>query len=192
MFYKNLPDESSEWILPLNVDTIISSFNFKGSHDWIHLNTIDVLSISGWNWFFKRNIHLSRRCAFFLAHPNIEGPIHIDHEFNDVAFNFVLRGHGEMQWLNIEADKYIANPVPVILPSCSSSLTVVPSSTTAHYTRFNNIKEISMLDSWRGDRGMVRIGTPHRVVTTDCQRICLSLRQSTDRFKRFDELSNVF
>ena len=163
-----------------SVNIIISCFDFKINHTWIHLNTIDVLSIDGWSWFLKRKIYLSRICSFFLAQPNIEGPIHIDHKTNDVAFNFVLRGHGEMQWLDIKADEYISN-------------TVTPGGPAVHqYIRFENIKEMSMIDSWRGSRGMVRIGTPHRIVTADCPRVCLSFRQTNNRFKRFDELSNVF
>ena len=178
MFYKNLPEESSEWILPLDIDKIISSFDFKGCHDWVHLNTKDVLSDKGCAWFLSRKIYLSTTCVFFLAYPNKSCPIHIDNKINDVAFNFVLKGHGEMQWLDIEADAYNA---------ISS-----PGGRTANYTRFDNVKEISILDSWQGDQGMVRIGTPHRMVTSSSLRVCLSFRQPQYSFKRFNELITAF
>jgi hypothetical protein len=179
MFYKNLPEESSEWLLPLDIDKIISSFDFKGCHDWIHLNTKDVLSVKGWTWFLNRKIYPSAICSLFLAYPNKLCPIHIDHKINDVAFNFVLRGYGEMQWLDVQADEYTAD-------------IVIPSGASAKYTRFDNVKEISILESWQGDRGMVRIGTPHRIVTSDSPRVCLSFRQAGGSFKRFDELITAF
>lgn len=181
MFYKNFPKESSEWILPLDIDKIMSSFDFKSPHDWIHLNTKDVLSVKGRLWFLEREIYLSSICSLFIAYPNELCPIHIDHKINDAAFNFVLRGSGEMQWLDLgDAEEYTTD-------------LVIPSGASIKFTKFNNVNEVSVLDSWQGDQGMVRVSDPHRIVTSDSLRVCLSLRQVSNAgvFKRFDELITI-
>jgi hypothetical protein len=180
MFYKNFPEESSEWILPLDIDKIMSSFDLKSPHDWIHLNTKDVLSDKGQMWFLEKGIHLSSICLFFIAYPNDQGPIHIDHKINDAGFNFVLSGSGSMQWLDVgNAEEY---PTDLVLQSGASM----------KFTGFSDVRKLSILDSWQGDRGMVRVGTPHRIVTFKSRRICLSLRQASGASKSFDELITAF
>jgi hypothetical protein len=175
MFYKNLPIESSGWILPLDIDKILSDFNLKYSHDWIHLNTVDVLSTAGKLWFLKRNIHLEPTCSLFVAQPNTYSPIHVDHKINDSAFNFILKGYGEMQWIKMDADEYDTD-------------IVIPSGATVHYTRFKNIRGMSALALWTGHAGLVKTNVPHRVVTMDSLRVCLSIRSR----HLFDDLSKLF
>lgn len=89
--------------------------------------------------------------------PNYEGPIHTDNV--EYAINFVLAGHGTMEWVSeLEATKYVSTVNGV------------------SYERYNDIKKFSVSDIWIGRAGIVRVNTPHRVTTTDSYRYCLSLR----------------
>lgn len=174
MYYKNLPAECIKWIQPLDLNTILTEANFKEKHDWTHLNIDDVLTLEGKSWFLERNIPLERRCTLFQIQANHEGTIHTDHPIADAAFNFVLKGTGEMQWIKIDADAYTEY----------KSVKGIE----LNYQVYKNIRGISALALWTGHAGLVKTNVPHRIVTMNSSRICLSLRTP----KTFNELSKLF
>lgn len=112
----------------------------------------------GLEWFAERGLFI-RRARLFRASKNCTGGIHIDPVdlYNDYAINIVLAGKGEMQWisdLDIDLDIKKAS---------------IPNSTY-------NVKNFKVIDKWFGTTGLVRVNIPHRIVTKNSVRYCLSLQ----------------
>jgi hypothetical protein len=176
--YKDLPDEVASAFLQ---DIDLSPVSYRSGFQWVFVNTNDCLTSTGKQWFKDRNIIVYEQAMLFKAESNSEHPLHTDGEFLDAAFNFVLNKQGELQWAaDIESDIVIAK-------------NVVNQFT---FTRYQNVKKMTVIDKWSGHAGLVRIGQPHRVVTYSEPRFCLSIRpvpfDSVGSEFKFDELVNLF
>lgn len=149
-----LPNEVWSFIKPVDYTRILS---VDEGHDFTTVDLSDFMTNEGIIWFAKRELVLRPKAFLFKISPNYEGPIHTD--IVEYAINYVLGGHGVMQWISdLEATKYTVNHAGVT------------------YERFNNIKKFSVSDTWSGTSSIVRINTPHRIVTTETDRYCLSIR----------------
>ena len=174
--YVNLPNEIRNFLKEFDYIDLTKDIS---NHSWKFIPTYSVLSKEGKQWFVDKKIPLKKYASVFKIPKNFEGPIHADMDQStktNCALNFVLSGHGEMQWVtNLKATKYTFN------------------YTSGDYHRYKDIESFDILDVWTGNNGLVRINVPHRVITTDTDRYCLSLRLENDSLlNTFDELSNIF
>ncbi len=174
--YINLPNEIRNFLKEFNYIDLTKNLS---NHDWKYIPLDIALTEEGKQWFFDKKIPLQNYALIFKIPKNFEGPIHTDTHVSaktNCAFNFVLSGHGEMQWLtNLKATEYTYK------------------FKGANYNRYKDIESFDILDVWTGDVGLVRINVPHRVVTTDTDRYCLSIRLEKDSSPNtFDELSKLF
>ena len=126
-------------------------------HHWNIFNISDFVTTEGIKWFAQHDLILRPTAFLFRMSPNYEGPIHCD--VVDYAINFVLAGHGTMEWISdLEATTYISDVHGV------------------SYERYADIKKYNISDTWTGSAGIVRVNIPHRITTSDTFRYCLSLR----------------
>jgi len=175
MNYINLPSYVRDFLITHdNLSELVPVVN---GHSGLFYPTTKFITSAGFDWFNQHGIELRPNCLLFRARCNTEGPAHIDGTSLDLesqpiphvcAFNFVLEGHGEMQW--VEVDEYTTN---------GDFKHNVPGTTTRAAVQI--VKQvpgskITVLDTWTGDTGFVRIETFHRIVTTDVDRVCLSVR----------------
>ena len=165
MNYINLPSYVRDFLITHdNLSELVPVVN---DHSGIIYPTTKFITSAGFDWFNKHGIELRPNCVLFKAKCNTEGSAHIDGPMLDLesqpiphicAFNFVLEGHGEMQW--VEVGEYTTNGDF----KNNKIVKQLPGS------------KITVLDTWTGDTGFVRIETFHRIVTTDVDRVCLSVR----------------
>jgi len=168
MNYINLDLEFSDFIKPcLNLKEI--KFPKFIAHDWIWVNTVDWITEFGIEWFKNKNIPIKSRAFLFVATPNCPGITHIDLP-ERAAFNFIIQGNGSMQWLS-----NLSDPTSVRVHNGST------------YPVYGNTKSCIIDDEWTGRIGLVKVDTPHRVVTTDSYRYCLSLRTTYS----FEEVAKI-
>jgi len=172
--YLNLSSEMKNFIK--NFDYINLTKDIVNDHNWKNIPLDVVLTSEGKQWFSDRKISLRDDVLLFKIPKNVEGPIHIDSNRPDCAFNFVLSGHGEMQWIeNLEATEYIFK------------------LNGTDYNRYRDIKKFDITDVWTGDIALVKINIPHRVVTTNLDRYCISIRLNKEILpNKFDEISKLF
>ena len=173
--YVNLPNEMKNFIKEFNYVNLTKDMI---NHNWKYIPFDTVITTEGKQWFREKKIPVEKYVLLFKIPKNFEGPIHTDMlplKKSNCAFNFVLSGNGKMQWItNLEATEYIEN--------VNSSV----------YRRYTNIKQFDILDTWTGDVGLVRINVPHRVVTTNADRYCISIRLVNDISPNtFDEIKEV-
>ncbi len=148
-------------------------------HAFTYIPVDLALTQEGKQWFIDNNITLKKNAVVFTIPKNCEGGIHADmtkFEKPDCAFNFVLSGYGEMQWItNLEATECVLN------------------FNNASIVRYTDVIKFDISDVWTGNVSLVRINVPHRIVTTDSDRYCLSLRLEKDSsLNSFDELIKLF
>jgi hypothetical protein len=154
MNYKDLPKELRQFTKSIDYETLLKD---KSRHDWCNIPINDFLTNDGLSWFSARSIFIQPTALVFKIIKNHEGIIHLDNE--QFAFNFVLSGHGKMQWVdNIIGNEILAN------------------HNGAKYGKYTDVTACRIIDTWSGDLGIVRINIPHRVVTTDEERYCVSIR----------------
>lgn len=161
-YFLDLPDYFKNFINHKNdIDKLIDN---KSEHDWMYFPTTYFVNDEGFNWFRSRNLQILKVCLLFNSPKLIDtyANIHIDtmnnDNLNNYAINYVLLGSGEMQWVKIDG-------TPEIREMNSS-----------YFYGYKNTQSVEILDKWSGSIGLVKINIPHRVVTTDSRRICLSLR----------------
>jgi hypothetical protein len=176
--YKDLPDDiASTFLQDIDLAPVCNRSGFQ----WVLVNTDDCLTNNGKLWLKDRGITVYEKSMLFKAESNSEHPLHTDGDFLDAAFNFVLNKQGELQWAeDIEADVVTAT-------NAVNKFT---------FTRYENVKKMTVIDKWDGSAGLVRIGQPHRVVTFSEPRYCLSVRpvpyDSVFSVFKFDDLVNLF
>ena len=177
IFYKDLPDSIASTFLQ-EID--LTQVDHITEHNWILVNTNDCLTSTGKQWFKDHKIFTYDRSLLFKATSNLEHSLHTDSNILSAGFNFVLSGHGEMQWAgDIEADVIVSNKIE--------------KGHHFSFTRYENIQKLTVIDKWRGNAGLVRINQPHRIVTYAEPRYCLSIRPVpfSSEFK-FDDLVKLF
>ena len=137
-----------------------------------------VLTNEAKQWFNDKKIALYDDAVLFKLPKNYNGPSHVDKmDPSDCAFNFVVSGYGQMQW--------VTNLKAVEWDQCKDNGT--------YYSRFLDIKSFDISEVWTGDAGLVKINIPHRIVTTDSERICLSVRIKKYVLPNtFDEIVKLF
>ncbi len=168
MNYINLPVDIESAIKKVDIDSIIPP---KQGHKITRVNTQDFLTNDTLKWFYSRKFFLKPTGFLFRMSENDAGPIHVDSE-DEYAFNFILRGLGEMQW--------VSNIV--------SESTKVYNVSNAAYLAYEDVKSFDIIDSWTGNVGLVKVNTPHRIVTGDSVRFCFSVRVYNNiHRKTFDE-----
>jgi hypothetical protein len=175
MNYINLPKYVRDFVIKHdNLSELVPIIN---GHSGVFYPTTKFITTEGVEWFNNHGIQLRPNCLLFRARCNTTGIAHIDGTKLDLdsqliphlcAFNFVLEGHGEMQW--VEVDKYISDGEFKTQVPSTQVIASVPIVTQEPGS------EITVLDTWTGDTGFVRIETFHRVVTSDVDRVCLSVR----------------
>lgn len=149
-----LPNELWSYIKPVDYPRMLPD---DEGHNWCVVNLTEFVTTEGIKWFLQRGLVLRSAAYLFRISPNYEGPIHCDAA--NYAINFVLGGHGTMEWISdIDATTYVANVHGL------------------SYERYKDIKKFSVSDTWTGTAGVVRVNVPHRVTTSDTFRYCLSLR----------------
>jgi hypothetical protein len=170
-----------------NIDETFLSFGIKQidwkslfdptsphSHEWINVSVNDIFTDEGLKFFADRNIKLRSTTRVFRLNPNFTCEIHVDSDYYDAAFNFVVEGAGEMQWVTVE------NSVET-----SGSYTKSDSK-QGSFTLINDYTNLTVDDSWDGNCALVKISVPHRVIGGPGVRYCVSVRPTEDHF--FDDL----
>jgi hypothetical protein len=154
MNYKDLPRELLQFTKPIDYQTLLKG---KTGHDWVIIPTAAFLTEEGIYWFTSRNIIIQKTLSVFKGVKNNQGPIHMD--TRRFALNFVISGHGKMEWVGdivgTETVSYANN---------------------ANFVKWVDVNSFNIIDTWSGDLGIVKIDTPHRIVTADEDRYCVSIR----------------
>ena len=176
IYYKKLDDNFVDYgIQKLN----FSELNFPNEqpHEWVYLPVNEVFTSAGLQFFKDKNIKLRSTARIFKIIAGCQiSPIHIDSEYYDAAFNFVVEGDGKMEWVTVDGiESY-------------SSYTQSNASAGA-YKRIVDFSKIEINDSWSGKCALVRIGTPHRVLGGTHDRYCVSARPAEDHF--FNDLVKI-
>lgn len=158
IYYKDLPYTVSDFVHNHDVTSIVNSMPY--GHAWRWVDTAFFLTDFAKNWFHERGIILKVGAALFKADPHVVNGIHSDSQVNDIGFNFIMSGYGEMQWVDpIGADE------------------VYVDDKGTNYPTYVNASEIKILDVWTGTAALVNIKIPHRISTlSNVPRVCLSLR----------------
>jgi len=173
--YINLPESFKNFIkIPDNLTEIVPDFE---KFNWIRSDTDLYLTKEGQAWFASKNLVIRPSVALFSIRANDVGEPHIDN--TDYAFNFVVHGYGQMQWVEVEGDE-------------NSIFWSDDIGGRVAYTSYENIKNINVIDTWEGTMALVKTGRCHRIVTSDSRRICLSIRMVTSRNPRtFEEIAKI-
>ena len=160
--YLNLSETLFKFIKPIELEDI----EFTTRHDWVYKRTTDVMTTEGIDWFKQRGIKFYPTSNLFKIAKNCEGPIHDDGI--DFAINFIIKGYGTMEWVNdLDATRLITR------------------FHNLDYIVYKDVKSFNVCDTWKGKLALVRVKSPHRIVTTDVDRYCLSIRSESP--KTFDE-----
>jgi hypothetical protein len=178
-YYKPLPEFINNFIIkPKDPSDLVKGIT---GHSWTCYNTEQFLTKQGQDWFKQHQIILTPTSQYFICDSNTTGSVHTDQPFT-WGLNFIFEGHGEMQWVDIDAD-YIFNKH------------TVPSGETVIYKKYTTIRNISIIKSWSGISALVRINVPHRIVTNNSHRICISLRPTFPNSKykgqTFEEMCQI-
>jgi len=164
--YIELPKFFKEFIkIPDNIETMVPKIKDTGNFISVPLKTF--VTETGLAWFKEHDVFLHPTPFLFDMPPNITSVPHIDSNYDPtklVAINFVLRGYGEVQWVDVEGDKEY-----FIFPDSDTGSPSV-------YTTFKNIKNVTVTDVWTGGAAVIHIQDPHRIVTKEARRILLTMR----------------
>ena len=146
----------------------LDKLKFENKHTWVSKPIEDVLTYDGIKWFQSKEIHLCPNALIFRIDAGHEGAVHDDGI--EYAINFVLKGSGTMEWIDVIEGTKVEEHYKGL-----------------NYTSFSNLQNFKVKDSWSGSIALVRVNYPHRVVTTDNERYCLSIRATLP--KTFDEVA---
>jgi len=185
-YYLELPDFINSFItIPQGADS--ESIMFSGypmiadaGHSPKSVDIKDFVSDEGLLWFANKGIILPQwRATLFKCIRNHTGTIHTDEHTREFAINFIIYGHGEMQWVDLDVppDDFIEDQ-------------------SSHFRWSNSrVGNINPLAKWSGTAGkaaLVNINIPHRIVTTTADRICLSLQATKPtKFEQAAKLLNL-
>ena len=172
-YYKPLPEFINNFLI--KPTDPISLVNGIAGHGWTMYNTEQFVTKQGQDWFKKNQIIVNPTSQYFICTANTVGPVHTDQ--SGWALNFIFEGHGEMQWVDIDAD-YIINKH------------TVPSGETVAYKKYTTVRNMSIKESWSGTSALVRVNIPHRIITNNIHRICISLR-SKHKWPTFDKMCQI-
>ena len=140
-------------------------FPRDNTHDWVLVNTRDWLNEKALSWFKSKNILIKPKSCLFVAPPTFDGTIHSDAP-DCAAFNFVIEGHGKMEWIS----GIVGNKIE-------------RQHNGSDYIIYKPDK-FDVSETWTGSVGLVNIEIPHRIVSSDNYRYCLSVRT----YHKFNEL----
>ena len=159
-FYFDLPDIFRSFLnIPNDFENQIIDFQ---NHGYIFKKTTDLFNENCFDYFKERNLELTDETKVFSIPANCIAEPHTDTP-TKFAFNFVVRGYGEMQWLNVQGKSIIIDRK-------------VPTGQRSQYRKFIDIEKVEILETWKNDIGLVKVNGIHRIVTFDQRRICISLR----------------
>lgn len=175
IYFKEIDDDFlSHGIKNINYHDL---FHGETLHEWINIPVTDIFTDSGLKFFSDRNIKLRQTTRVFRLNANHVSDIHIDSDYYDAAFNFVIEGTGVMQW------------VTVIDGVESNGSYMQSNNTVGSYKRFDVYSDFTVDDTWSGKCALVKINTPHRVIGGERVRYCISVRPTEDHF--FNDLVNL-
>lgn len=165
-YYYPLPNIFSTFVKPFDYQARIEQHNCSV----VFFDTQEVLTDYAQCWFADHGFVLCDQHVFFEKPPNVIGPIHsdgIEHDYdgygNNYAFNWVVQGHGTMEWIDIASYR-------------NRNLTKVSVPVEVYFHTYQDIQNYEVIDSWSGNMALVNVKQPHRVNTTTEFRYCLSLR----------------
>jgi hypothetical protein len=147
------------------------------SHMWINHPIENIFTLDGLKFFTDRNISLRETTRIFKLKANFQSEIHIDSDYYDSAFNFVVEGNGTMQWIKVHNGAEDQGGY------------TQSNNNAGSYKRFPTYDSIDVLDNWSGKCALVRISTPHRMIGGATDRYCISIRPKQEHF--FDDLSKI-
>lgn len=146
-------------------------------HEWINTPIIDIFTDEGLKFFSDRNIKLRDTTRVFRLTPNFACAVHTDSDYHDAAFNFIVQGTSEMQWVSLEG--------AIESTGSYTQSNSVPGS----FTLFNEYSQLNIEHTWTGKCALVRIDIPHRVVGGPNIRYAVSVRPTQDHF--FNDLIHI-
>ena len=178
--YKILPDFIYNFaIMPQSTYDALSHIK---QHSWVILPTADHMTSEGIEFFKSKGIIFSRNVTCWKCNTNTIGLTHID-GIASMGFNFVMKGKGSMEWMH--------SSVPPIMDDAKLS-----TGQTIRSPMFPNLDALTVTDTWdskEGECALVRVHTPHRIVTTTEDRYSLSFRLHLDHCSEtFDQLVDRF
>jgi hypothetical protein len=176
IYYKEINEDFLAYgIKDIKFDELFHSENL---HEWINVPVTDMFTDAGLQFFSDRNIKLRKTTRVFRLKANHVSDIHVDSDYYDAAFNFIVEGTGVMQW------------VTVINGVESNGSYIQSSNMTGSYKRFDVYEDYIIDESWSGKCALVKINTPHRVIGGASDRYCISVRPIEDHF--FNDLVSLF
>ena len=178
-YSRTLPLDLRKIILKdnINVPELLIPYNLNG-HGWCEFDTNQIVSESGRFWFNHLGVDLSPKVALFKLDKFYTGPIHIDAVPQKFGFNFVMEGTGDMQWVNIEERSY-------------EYTSKTEKCTSTPFKRFNNTAPFTVIETWLGTDGLIRVDIPHRVIGGSEDRYTISIRPSGKCNYTFDDMVQI-
>jgi hypothetical protein len=176
LYYKEISND----FLDYGIQKINFSKFFEGKyslHTWVNHPIENIFTQHGLKFFMNRNILIRETTRIFKLKSKFESGIHIDSDYYDSAFNFVVEGDGTMQWVNVNNGLEFQG-------SYTQS-----NSKLGSYKNFPIYNSIDILDKWSGKCALVRISVPHRMLGGAIDRYCISVRPKQEHF--FDDLINL-
>ena len=174
IYYKELDENFLNYgIKPVDFTNV---FHDDNPHELINMPVTDVFTSEGIKFFTDRNIKLRSTTRVLRLVAGHEGVIHLDSEYYDSAFNFIIAGDGTMEWVTMDG----VGSYGAYTQSDSGS---------GSYKRFDGYTTLDIDASWSGKCALVRINTPHRAIGGTSDRYCISVRPTEDHF--FDDLVSL-
>jgi len=179
-YHRPLPSSFRDLLIRKDVDIVnIAEEHKLIKHRWVVVPTNDVVTDEGCEWFKKNNIPLSKYVAVFKLEKFYNGPIHVDAPPQKFGFNFVVCGQGEMQWVDFDGEP-------------EETVWAINGWTSEKYHTFHNVTNVSVIESWSGTDGIVRVDVPHRVLGSDSDRYAVSVRPDWQQCNyTFDEVIQI-
>lgn len=178
--YKILPDFVYNFAM-MPQSTIDAMSHIK-EHSWVILPTVDHMTSEGIEYFKSKGIIFSKNVTCWKCNTNTIGPTHID-GIALIGVNFVMKGKGNMEWIHSSVP-----PVMVANKIATGQTILAPT--------FHDLDALTVTDTWNSNEGecaIVRVHTPHRIVTTNEDRYCLSFRLHLDHCSEtFDQIVERF
>jgi hypothetical protein len=160
---------------------ITSMFLNKNLETWNgeRLPTTELLNDNGLDFFKSNKIELNDLSTIFITPTNHKSFIHCDTKNNKICrINYILHGEGKMIWYSL--NNY-------------TEKTITRNSMYDNAYSFIEYKDISneeIIEIWDGQSGecaITNINSPHNIVTTDSNRIVLSIKVN-ESFEKLCEL----
>ena len=154
IYYNKLPDMYWNYLQKDCIKSVekLRSLWLLAEHSVFRMSKKELLTELGLSRFEQYHNIID----LFRMPPNHIGPIHIDNSY--YAFNFIIKGTGVMQWFDINSLEYkYKSTYGVELFTLKSNDTCIVEETDCNLLWANTTK-------------------PHRIVTGNEERICLSIR----------------